>query len=264
MIQKNPKYSPTTSVKGAAAFSKSIAILQLIADCPEPPTISKLVAQTGLPRPTLHRLIKALAAEDMVEIRADKTFTVGARMIQLAGRALAQNNIVKFAEPELEWLCLQTKETVHLAVRGSKELVYIQKKDSPQSVRIAASVGGCVPLHASAIGKSMLAFLPEDERSQILEAMDLPRFTQYTITDRDTLKSELMKIRRDGYAVTHQESDLEIECYAANINDRAGRPVAGIGISVPLYRRNPDINTYVLPLRQSCSRVTERLDGMKR
>ena len=96
-------------VKGAAAFSKSIAILQMIADSEEPPSISTLVKRSGLPRPTLHRLLKALAAEDMVEPRANKTYAVGARALQLAGRALEQNDLAKIAAPEMSLLCNQTQ-----------------------------------------------------------------------------------------------------------------------------------------------------------
>jgi IclR family KDG regulon transcriptional repressor len=117
----------TNAVKGAAAFSKSIAILQMIADSQDPPSISTLVKQSGLPRPTLHRLLKALAAEDMVELRPNKTYAVGARTLQLAGRALAQNDLAKIAAPEMSLLSAQTQETVHLAIRSSNDLVYIKQ-----------------------------------------------------------------------------------------------------------------------------------------
>ena len=93
---------PTKAVKGAAAFSKSISVLQMIADSPEPPTTAKLVERTGMPRPTLHRILKALAAENMVEVRSDKTFILGARMFQLSGRALEQNDLLRVAESEWE------------------------------------------------------------------------------------------------------------------------------------------------------------------
>ena len=124
----------TNAVKGAAAFSKSIAILQMIADSEQPPSISMLVRQSNLPRPTLHRLLKALAAEDMVELRPNKTYAVGARTLQLAGRALAQNDLAKIAAPEMSLLSAQTQETVHLAIRSSNDLVYIYKKDTPHAL----------------------------------------------------------------------------------------------------------------------------------
>lgn len=252
---------PTKAVKGAAAFSKSISILQLIADSVEPPTTAKLVERTGMPRPTLHRILKALAAEEMVEVRADKTFILGARMIQLSGRALKQNDLVKCAEPELEWLCNQTQESIHLGIRAGHELIYLLGKDSPHSVRIASSTGGRVPFHASALGKAYLAFLPEAERELILSQIEMPRLTKYTITTVEELRAELDQVRRDGYAVSHQQSDMEIECYATCIFDRHGKAIAGISVSVPLYRLNPDKSVYLKPLRECRDRIITKLGG---
>jgi IclR family KDG regulon transcriptional repressor len=250
------------AVKGAAAFSKSIAILQMIADSEEPPSISTLVKQSGLPRPTLHRLLKALAAEDMVEPRPNKTYAVGARALQLAGRALEQNDLAKIAAPEMSLLCTQTQETIHLAIRSSNDLVYIYKKDTPHAVRIASTVGARVPCHASAIGKCLIAYLPESEQARIVESMDMRKLTEYTITDRNELLAEFRKIRENGFSTSHQESDLEIQCFGACIFDRSGQPAAGISISIPLYRLKDDNNEYLRPLLECRDRITQKLGGV--
>ena len=252
---------PTKAVKGAAAFSKSISILQLIADSAEPPTTAKLVERTGMPRPTLHRILKALAAEEMVEVRADKTFILGARMIQLSGRALKQNDLIKTSEPELDWLCGQTQESIHLGIRAGQELIYLLKKDSPHAVRIASAVGDRVPFHASALGKAYLAFLPEADRELIISSIEMPRLTKYTITTEAELRAELDQVRRDGYAVSHQQSDVEIECYATCVFDRHGKALAGISVSVPLYRLNPDKTVYLRPLIACRDRIITKLGG---
>ena len=257
MIHASTK--PRKVVQGAAAFSKSISILQMIADSTEPPSIALLVKQSGMPRPTLHRLLKALAAEDMVEARPNKTFAVGARMIQLAGRALEQNDLVRIAAPEIDWLCAKTHETIHLAIRAGDELVCIHKKDTSHPVRIASSVGGRVPFHASAIGKCLLAHLPDEEQSDVLESLELRKLTEFTICSKDELKEELFSIRERGYSVAHQESDLEVECYGACVYDRNNQPVAGISISVPLYRLNSNRSMYVNPLLECRDRIRAKM-----
>jgi DNA-binding IclR family transcriptional regulator len=249
----------TNAVKGAAAFSKSIAILQMIADSEQPPSISMLVRQSNLPRPTLHRLLKALAAEDMVELRPNKTYAVGARTLQLAGRALAQNDLAKIAAPEMSLLSAQTQETVHLAIRSSNDLVYIYKKDTPHAVRIASTVGARVPCHASAVGKCLIAFLSEEERVRVVDSMDMRRLTDFTITDRNDLLAEFEKIRKNGYATSHQESDLEIQCFATCIFDRNGQPAAGVSISVPIYRLKADRDEYLKPLLECRDRIMQKL-----
>lgn len=258
MIQKPSIAKSQPPVKGAAAFSKSIALLQLVADSQHPVTIADLGRQSGLPRPTLHRLLKALAAEGMVESWPDKTYTVGTRMIRLAGRALEQNDIAKVAGPELTWLCTETQETVHLATHSNRGLVYLMKKDSPRAVRIASSMGGHVPMHASAIGKCVLALLPQKEQDEIVKSMEMTPFTPYTIITREKLQAELELIRHRGYSTAHQETDLEIECFGCAILDRKGRPVAGMSISVPLYRLEAK-EKYYEPLMESCRRVSGRL-----
>jgi DNA-binding IclR family transcriptional regulator len=249
-------------VKGAAAFSKSIAILQMIADSDEPPSISTLVKRSGLPRPTLHRLLKALAAENMVEARANKTYAVGARALQLAGRALEQNDLAKIAAPEMSLLRSETQETIHLAIRSSNDLVYIYKKDTPHAVRIASRVGGRVPCHASAIGKCLIAYLPEEEQARIVESMEMQKLTEHTITDRAALLEEFKLIRECGYAASHQESELEIQCFGVCIFDRAGQPAAGISISIPLYRLKEDRDAYLKPLIQCRDRIMQKLNGL--
>jgi len=260
MIQQNPEFSTKPkAVKGAAAFSKTIGVLQLIADAQQPQTISQLVELSGLPRPTLHRILKALVFEGMVQIRPNKTYIVGTRMITLAGRAIEQNEIMRISERHIEQLCNETQETIHLAIFTGKDLVYTQKKDSPHAVRIASTIGGSAPMHASAIGRCVLAFLPQEDRIGILDSLSLSRLTKYTIVDRASLENEIAKTRQNGYSVAHQQTDLEIECFGACVFDRRGMPVAGISISVPLYRRDQDIQKYVQPLRQCCSRISSQL-----
>ncbi len=246
-------------VQGAAAFSKGIAVLQLIADASQPPTISQLVKQSGLPRPTLYRLLKALAAEDLVNQRSDKTFAVGTRLIHLAGRALVQNNLVQVAEPELTRLCETTQETAHLAIRSGERLVHILQKDSPKAVRIATSLGCNVPLHATAIGKCMLAFLPEEEREETLDSLEMNQLTRFTKTSKPVLLEEFKTIREQGYAISHQETQLEVECFGAVILDRDGHPIAGVGLSVPLYRMNPKKQVYIKSLLACCNRISRML-----
>ena len=249
-------------VQGAAAFSKGIAILQMIADSTQPPTIPELVKASGLPRPTLYRLLKALAAEDLVHARHNKTFAVGTRLIQLAGRALEQNDLVRIAEPELDRLCELTEETVHLAIRSGNSVVYIMNRESPKAVRIASNVGGNLPLHSSAIGKSILANLPEDQREEIIDSLEMKQYTKFTSTDKDQLRMDLVGIRENMFATSHQETQLEVQCFASSIFDQQGMPVAGIGVSVPIYRISDRPQTsYVKPLLACCGRITRQLGG---
>jgi IclR family KDG regulon transcriptional repressor len=251
----------TESIPGTAAFAKGIAVLQLVADSHN---LSKheLQQRCGLPRQTLHRLLKALEAEQLVECSHDNRYHLGARMFQFAGRAIEQNEILHGAEPELRRLSELTRETTHLAVRSGEQMVYLLKQDSPQAVRLATHVGGRVALHASSIGKSLLAFLPEDERDQIIDDLELPRITEYTVSSKKRLCEQLREIVQRGYAVATQESELDVQCYGAAILDHRRMPVAGVSISVPMFRLASDPEShYIEPLLETCHRISERIGG---
>lgn len=249
------------AVQGAAAFSKGIAVMQLISEFPEPPSINELMEASDLTRPTLYRLLKALESEGLVECTSKKTFKLGSRLIQLASRAFEQNDISRLSEPELKLLSGLTKETCHLAIRCGDEMVYIAKQDSPQTIRLHSSVGNRVPMHASAIGKCLMAHLSGEEREKLLAGIELPQLTQFTITDSQKLRMQLEEISRVGYATAHQETDVDVHCFGAVIFDRSGNPVGGMSVSVPLYRLSADPSRYIQPLLAACNRITKALGG---
>ena len=249
------------AVQGAAAFSKGIAVMQLISEFQEPPSINQLMESSDLTRPTLYRLLKALESEGLVECTSKKTFKLGARLIQFASRAFEQNDISRLSEPELKLLSSLTKETCHLAIRCGNEMVYIAKQDSPQTIRLNSSVGNRVQMHASAIGKCVLAHLSLEERNHLFETMDFPQFTEYTITDSNKLRFQLDEIAKNGFATAHQETDMDVHCFGAVIFDRYGNPAGGMSVSVPLYRLASDHSRYVQPLLAACKRVTQAIGG---
>lgn len=249
------------AVQGAAAFSKGIAVMQLISEFPEPPSINQLMETSDLTRPTLYRLLKALESEGLVECTNKKTFKLGSRLIQFASRAFEQNDISRLSDPELKLLSSLTKETCHLAIRCGNEMVYVSKQDSPQTIRLNSSVGNRVQMHASAIGKCVLAHLKPEERELLIQSMDFPQFTEHTITDRNKLRLQLDEIARNGFASAHQETDVDVHCFGAVIFDRYGNPAGGMSVSVPLYRLASDHTRYVQPLLAACKRVTQSIGG---
>jgi DNA-binding IclR family transcriptional regulator len=255
---------PTTKspVQGTAAFSKGIDLMQLIADAAELPTKSELVDKSGLPRQTVHRILKALIAEQLVTETSDHRFLIGSRMFQFAGRAIEQNEVVRRAEPELKRLSQATQETTHLAVRSGQQMVYLLKQDSPHAIRLATKVGGRVDMHASSIGKSLLAHLPENERDTIVAEIDMRRLTEFTIVSRSQLKRQLIGIQAEGYAISDQEAELDIVCFGAPIFDHRGNPIAGVSISVPKFRLAADfVTSYIAPLVDCCRRISQGLGG---
>jgi DNA-binding IclR family transcriptional regulator len=224
----------TEKVPGTAAFSKFIAVLQIIAEAPGQLTMADLCERAALPRPTVYRIVAALRAEGLV-LGAER-FTLGPRLISLASQSWAKFDLRTAASEELTRLRDQTGETVHLAVPSATEMVYIDKLESRQTVRMTSRIGTRVSLHASAVGKAYLARLPADEQRELLKQIDYVSFTPHTIVRPKDLAADLKTTRERGYAIDSAETEIEIHCLGAAICDRAGRPIGCISVSVPKYR----------------------------
>lgn len=253
----NPK------IAGTAAFSKFMAVLQLIADQEQPLSIAQLSTLSGYPRPTVYRILAALMAEGMVqENPRTKNFELGARLINLASKSWAKSDIRTAAIDALHALRDTTRETVHLAVPSDNGMVYIEKLESPQAVRMTSRVGTRVTLYSSSVGKAYLAALEEEPRKQLLRSVKLQRFTEHTITDAEVLRAEIAMTAQRGYAEDREENEAQIFCLGAAILDRDGAPAACISISIPLFRKARNVQeTYIKPLLATCLSISRKLSG---
>lgn len=237
----------SSSVAGTAAFSKFMAVLQAVADAPAPPGVTDLVRASGYPRPTVYRIVAALAghgliAETGLAPRANAathaaTYGLGPRLIQLASRAWSQLDLRAALADDLQALRDETGETVHLAVPAGKEMVYIDKLESQGPVRMASRVGGRLALHSSAAGKAYMAALPLHASDELVTGLTLAGFMPNTITSAEALRAELARVRRRGYAVDNEENERGIVCYGVAIADAAGRPLACVSVSTLQFRQ---------------------------
>jgi len=216
------------TVKGAAAFSKTIAVLQLIADSEQPPTSVELVKKTGMPRPTMRRILKALIAEDMAQLNQDKTYTLGARNLELARKTIDQNSLLRTVTSDLVWLSEKSEATVYLGVPNGNEFIFLTGAEDE------IPVGGNGPYHACAIAKSYLANVSEDRREQILGSIRMPAITQYTTQKPDDLLSELNQVSQTGYAVIDQQLKLGQKGFGTCISDANESACAAIGFMKPI------------------------------
>jgi len=215
-------------VKGAAAFSKTIAVLQLVSDSERPPTSIELVKKTGIPRPTMRRILKALIAEDMLQLHQDKTYVLGARNIEFARKAIDQNCLLQAIDTDLDWLSERADSEVYLGIPCGHEFIFIAGEDN------IVQVGKNGPYHACAIAKSYLANIPEDQREQIVESIGMPSLTQYTPQNPDELRLELNQALQAGYAVSDQQLMYGFKGFGACISDAGQTPCGGIGFLKPI------------------------------
>jgi DNA-binding IclR family transcriptional regulator len=169
-------------------------------------------------------LTEALEEARFVRKTGAGTYVFGSGLIELSELALGSMDLRQFAAMHLRELQRQTGHTVHLAQLTGDEIIYIEKVDSPafDAVKLPSRVGRAVSLYASAVGKVILAYLPQAERDRLLAHVDYQKFTETTFADRESLDAELERIVERGWATDNGEHDAYVMCVAAPIRDSRG------------------------------------------
>jgi len=140
----------------------------------------------------------------------------------------------------------------------SDELVYIDKIESQEAVRMTSTIGTRVAFHSTAVGKAFLSTMPNAKADELINRIELPALTEFTTTDRTALKAIVRRAEQDGYACDDQENEIGIVCFGAAICQTVDRPVASISVSVPLFRLE-DAQHYTAPLMEAVSEASKRL-----
>ncbi len=198
--------------------------------------ISELAKRLGLAKSTVHRLASTLLEEGMLEQNpADGKYHPGLALFELGAMVRRKMDFTMEARPFLRTLMEKTGETVHLGILDRDSILYIITHESKQALRMGSKVGTRVPVHSTAVGKTLLAFQPEEEIDRII-ARGLPASTPNTIVDAKALRRELAAVRARNYAVDDEESEIGLRSIAAPIRIYSGSVVAAISIAGPVHR----------------------------
>jgi DNA-binding IclR family transcriptional regulator len=235
-VDAESKLSPTGSAK---ALVKGIALVDTVAASDSGLRLADLVDVSGLPRPTVLRLLEVLREHGLLSLDQSGGYSLGPRVAVWGQHYLDGLDVRTQAEDLMQALAAETRETCFLGVRDDLHVLYVAKVDSPQAVRPAARVGGRNPLHSTAIGKALLGFAPTDVARTYLSG-PLERKTVNTITDPERLKAELARVRERGYSTDEIENEEGVRCVAAPVRDHRGSVVAAISVSAPAYRFGSD------------------------
>ena len=245
-------------VQGTQSFSRSMDVLQMISDAAGALSRAELVSASDLTRPTLYRILASLEAERLIEATPDNRYRLGGRLIALARKALSQNDVRQVAGRALARLRDATGETVHLAIRSGDELVYIDKIESLAAVRMTSTIGTRIRFHASGVGKAYLSGMSAEDANALINRLDLDRITEFTTTDREQLQRIVDAARREGFVRDDQENEIGIVCFGAPVLEAAGKPVASVSVSVPLYRLE-EAEKYTRPLVRAVAEISRNL-----
>jgi DNA-binding IclR family transcriptional regulator len=226
--------------RGAASdtgtLGKTMAVLELVVTADMPLRFTDILALSGQPRGTLHRQLSHLVLEGLLVQRDDLSYEPGLRLLTFAHRAWSRNDLRILARPHLDRLHRETGETVHLGVLLGTGIVYLDKVESRQTVRMTSQIGKVSPVYCTGLGKAALSVLPPERLTDILGRLRFDAFTAATHRSAASLLADIETIRRQGYAFDAEEHETGIRCIAAPLPLRGSAQIGGISITAPAYR----------------------------
>lgn len=220
------------------SFVKGLRVLEALARSDQPRGVAELARELDMTKSNVHRLLSTLVTQSFAQRNAaNGTYEAAIKLWELGSQVAGRLDVRKTAAPHLAELKSRTGETAHLSILDGHHMVYIDRVETDQYVRTYGRIGARAPAHCTGTGKVMLAHTTPDIVADALK--DLERYTPRTITGVAAMKTELSRVREQGFAVTKEEWRSGVWSIAAPIFGPTGSVVAGIGISGPADRLRP-------------------------
>ena len=248
--------SGNNSEPGRTVLSKGFAILSALRTAETGLTRAQLARRTGLPMTTVHRLATELRAHGALELDDHGTYRLGGLLWELGTLAASRSTLREIALPYMQDLYEATHENVQLAVLDGYDALFVERIRGPKSVAIVSRPGGRLPLHATGVGKALLAYAPPAFIEDVI-ARGLARMTPYTITDGETLRRCLAEVRERGYSATRDEMTIGAVSVGAAIF-APDDEVAG-AVSIVVATRGADPRALALVVRAVAAGLTRRV-----
>lgn len=245
-------------VDGDTPTLRLFSLLEVIARKDQFLTLQGLVEETGLPKPTLHRMLQQLESAGILQREDDgRRYGVGLRLRHLAEDLLLNSTVHGARHAVLRKLVEDVGESCNITALSGSEVLYLDRVETSAPLRFYLRSGSRVPVHCSASGKLFLAQMGASQRRRLLERAPLERYTERTVTDLDALEREIAVVKKAGYAVDDEEFLPGLFCVAVLVPAAAGhRSNAGIAIQAPALRLSRDKLETVLPfLRRAAADI---------
>lgn len=247
------------------ALERGLDMLDLLAAHPGL-TLSALAERSGQPPSSTHRILHTLAARGMVESDPDtQCWNIGPASFRLGSAFMRRSNLVERARPILRSLMEHTGETANLGILNGDAVLFVAQVETQETIRAFFPPGTRTPLHASGIGKALLAFGPDHVLEGLVARAGLERFTENTLGDAQSLAADLARIRHRGFSVDDEEKTRGMRCIAAPVFDLTGTAVAGISVSGPAHRIGPaHVKTLGAAVSDAAAQLSEMMGGQAR
>jgi len=246
-----PQVETSRSPYRVQVVDRALAALDVLANRSSECSLAELCIALGLHKSTVHRLMMVLEQHRLVDKNPETgRYRLGLKLFEFGSKAIAALDPRRHARPHLDRLQRELAETVFFCILDDGQVFYLDKVESQQSIRTACTVGSRAPAYCTAVGKAMLAELPDAEVSDIVRRWGLKAITANTITTAAALKAELKTVRSRGYAIDNEEKEQGLRCISAAVRGHSGKLFAAISVSGPAFRitkgRIPEIGHVVM------------------
>lgn len=248
-------------LNGETPTLRIFGLLELIASKDHFVSLQSLVAETGLPKPTVHRMLQQLESAGLLLRQGDgRHYGTGTRLRRFAESLLLNSTQHGARHAVLRHLVEEVGESCNITALAGNEVVYLDRVETPEPLRFYLRPGSRVPAHASASGKMILSQLSATQRRQLLGHAPLQAYTPRTTTDLDTLEEELKRARRDGYAIDDEEFLPGLVCVAVLVPTHTGRSNLCVAVQAPVVRLTTDKALQLLPALQRAAEQISRIE----
>jgi IclR family acetate operon transcriptional repressor len=242
------------------SVSRTFELLEAMVDAGGVASLSELRVKSGLPLATIHRLLQTLVVLGYVRQAASRRYALGPRLARLGEGATRL--VGKWAGPHLRELVERLGESTNLALLDAEGVLYVAQEPGRHSMRMFTEVGRRAGVHCTAVGKAILARLPEEEAITVVRRFGMQAHTANTITTLPGMLAELQKVRRRGYALDNGEQEDAVRCVAVALPGEVTR--AAISISGPVGRMDDEMVRRAVPLlRAAASKVAKEWESVE-
>ena len=261
-----PKVPSRTSVNASRdpyrlqCLDRALSVLEYIGESDVPLSLADICRSMNLHKSTAHRALMVLERGMLLERTPDDRFRLGLRLYTLGNRAVEQMDLRAQIQPSLRSLSQRLGETVHLGVLQRTSVVYLDKAGPAARVCKGSKTGSSNPAYCTAMGKAMLAWLPQTEVHDLVDQMTFVRLTHKTIGSREELMQALQRVRRRGYSIDDEEVEIGARCIGAPIFNQDHNPIAALSVSCASSRIQPhQVPALAEHLRRTCSEISASL-----
>jgi len=242
------------------SFARGLAVIRSFSAQAPTQSLSEVAARTGLTRAGARRILLTLEGLGYVEAQG-RQFRLTPKILDLGFAYLSSLPLWNLAEPVMEALVAEVKESCSAAVLDGTELVYVLRVPTHKIMSINLGIGSRLPAYCTSLGRVLLGSLEPDELRRRLVASQPAALTARTVTDIDALAAIVDEVRRQGWCLVNQELEEGLVSLAAPVHDRSGRTIAALNISGQANRTSPEhMQQHFLPrLREAAEQISQLL-----